>query len=265
MRPRVLIFGCGPAGLIAAHAAKREFNAEVMIVSRKRKSELFGCQYLHEPIPGISEDKGELVKYQLDGSVADYRQKVYGSLTPPVSPQKYVGDHMAWDIRAAYDRLWEMYEIDVNDVNIYPNDVVPMLSHFMPQVVVSSVPLPVLCQMGDQHNFSSVPCWGMGDAPELGQHVPYVVPPFHVVCSGLPDYGWYRASNVFGHSTIEWPGHKRRPPIEGVVAVKKPLTNNCDCMPSVLRVGRYGMWSKGVLSHEAYAATVLKIQEMAAV
>lgn len=265
MTARVLVLGCGPSGLISAYAAEREFNAEVKILSVKRPSQLYGCQYLHEEIPGLDIGEPRMVSYQLHGTVEQYRRKVYGSLTPPVSPQQYQGDHMAWNLRAAYRQLWERFSDKVVDVKVEPADIVPMLSDFMPDACISSLPAPVLCQAGDRHAFNDVKCYAIGDAPELGQNVQdyYPVPPFTVVCSGMPGGSWYRACNVFGYSTIEWPGYKRRPPLEGVVEFRKPLSTDCDCLPSILRVGRYGRWQKGVLSHEAYAATAHKVKEFA--
>jgi hypothetical protein len=263
MTTKVLVLGCGPSGLIAAYAARREFNAEVKIVSVRRPSQLFGCQYLHEDLPGLGLDESHMVTYRLIGDTEDYRRKVYGSLTPPVSPQQYAGDHRAWNLRQAYGRLWQMFGSDVVDVRLTPTDIVPMLSDFMPDVCISSLPAPVLCQRGVEHNFGSINCWALGDAPELGQFVPFDIPDFTVTCDGRPGTSWYRTSNVFGHSTIEWPGHKRKPPFEGVVGFNKPLSTDCDCLSSVVRVGRYGRWQKGVLSHEAYNATVRAIKEWA--
>lgn len=264
MTAKVLVFGCGPAGLISAYAAEREFGAEVKILSIKRPSQLFGCQYLHEPIPGIDAGDRELVRYMLNGTTDQYREKVYGSLTPPVSPQQYEGSNYAWDLRRTYGQLWEMFEDRIVDVQLNAADFVPALSDFMPDVGISSVPAPMLCQFGDRHTFTSVKCWAIGDAP--GQTVADVfgaLPSFTVICSGEEDCSWYRACNVFGYSTVEWPGHKRKPPIEGVVEFSKPLSTNCDCLPSVLRVGRYGTWQKGILSHQAYDATVRKVKEWA--
>lgn len=263
MTARVLVLGCGPSGLIAAYAARRELNAEVKIVSVKRPSQLFGCQYLHEEIPGLSLGGCDMVSYQLRGTTEEYRRKVYGSLTPPVSPQQYEGDHLAWDLRRGYRQLWEMFEDEVVDAGLTSRDIVPLLGDFMPDVCISSIPAPVLCQSGVGHIFTSVTCWAIGDAPELSQFVPFDVSPFTVLCDGTKDTSWYRASNVFGFTTIEWPGHKKRPPLEGVVAFDKPLGTDCDCLPSVLRVGRYGRWAKSILSHEAYDATVRKVKEFA--
>lgn len=264
MTAKVLVLGCGPSGLISAYAAEREFGAEVKILSVARPSQLYGCQYLHEPIPGLDLGEPHEVRYKLHGTVEEYRRKVYGSLTPPVSPQQYEGDHMAWNLREAYDQLWHRFADQIVDVKLEPSDVVPMLSDFMPDVCISSLPAPVLCQAGDRHSFTEVKCYAIGDAPELGQSVP-IAPreDFTVHCDGTRNASWYRICKVFGYNTVEWPGHKRKPPLEGAVEFRKPLSTDCDCLPSILRVGRYGLWQKGVMSHEAYAATARKVKEFA--
>lgn len=265
MSLKVLVLGCGPAGLISAYAAEREFQAEVKIMSIKRPSQLYGCQYLHDAIPGLDIGSPQMVSYQLFGTAEGYRKKVYGSLTLPVpiSPQHLPGDHLAWDLRRAYSQLWERFGERVIDVRLTPHDIVPMLGDFMPDVAISSMPAPVLCQRGDEHAFADVKCWAIGDAPELGVSVPFKpTAPFTVHCNGEPDVSWYRTCNVFDYGTVEWPAH-RKPPFEGVVPFRKPLSNNCDCLSSVLRVGRYGTWQKGILSHQAYDATVRKVKEFA--
>jgi len=263
--PRVVVLGCGPAGLIAAHTVRSLYSGEVICFSVKRPSDLYGCQYLHAPIPdtpGWDED-GQEVDYRLLGDTEVYRAKVYGSLTPPVSPEKYEGNHWAWDLRKTYSWLWETYESCVQDVKVRPEDVKPMLAHLQPDLMVSSIPLPALCQAGSRHTFQSVPCWALGDAPDRGQFVRdrFPIKPFTVLCNGSKDVSWYRLSNVFDYATVEWPGHKRKPPVEGVAEFRKPLSNDCDCLPDVLRVGRYGQWQKGVLSHETYERVVKAMGE----
>src|SRR4051794_14558085 len=106
---RIAVLGCGPAGLMAAHAAK-VCGADVDIFSRKRKSELFGCQYLHAPIPGMTDVAPVTVRYMLNGDIEGYRRKVYGDTWDgEVSPEDLLGNHDAWDIRRTYDNLWAKY------------------------------------------------------------------------------------------------------------------------------------------------------------
>lgn len=261
---KVLVLGCGPAGLLAAHAASEVFRLDVRIISTKRKSQLFGCQYLHSEIPGLFGLVKQDVTYRVRGESEDYGRKVYGNRTLPVplSPQLFAGVRPAWDIRAAYDQLWERYEYLVDDYELSPTDINPMMDHYGADLVVSTIPLPAICQRGDEHAFDYVKCWAMGDAPELGQTVPIPTEPFTVVCDGTLDVSWYRTANVFGYSTVEWPGERRKPPIEGVVPFLKPLTSTCDCLPDVLRAGRMGQWQKGILSHHVYAAVTERITAM---
>jgi len=56
---RIAVLGCGPAGLMSAHAAMvaTESEADLAIFSTKRKSPLYGAQYLHQPIPFVSADR----------------------------------------------------------------------------------------------------------------------------------------------------------------------------------------------------------------
>ncbi len=73
-----------------------------------------------------------------------------------------------------------------------------------------------------------------------------------VICDGTPDMDWYRVANVFGYRTVEWPYNVQFADDTIAVRVVKPLSTNCDCHPDVIRVGRYGEWSKSVLVHEVY-------------
>lgn len=259
---KILVLGCGPAGLLAAHAASYIAEAQVAIVSAKKKSELFGCQYLHGPIPGL-DVATTTVTYDLLGTPEEYAMKVYGSrlMAGTVSPSALTGSHPAWDIRAAYHQLWEMWEPYVGDVTLDPFMIQPMFDYHAPDLVVSSVPLPVICQKPEEHAFRTQDCWAIGDAPERGQYAPVNVADDTVLCSGTRDTGWYRASKVFGYSTVEWSGLSPKPPISGVVKFQKPLATTCDCWPDVVKVGRYGTWTKGALSHEAFNTTVRVLQE----
>jgi hypothetical protein len=245
------IFGCGPAGLFAAHAlAQRKWK--VVIFSNKRRSEMFGAQYLHASIPGlVSGVDAMTVHYNLIGSVEGYREKVYGRRSGiSVSPQDLGESHLAWDIRAAYYKAWDLY----HDLILHTPQITSGWTYSVSRdydKVISTLPAPTLC-VNDDHTFDSQTIWAVGDAPERGIFCPVTeAKPFEVICNGSPDTGWYRNANVFGYRTAEW-AMNRKPPIEGIAQVEKPIATNCDCQPKIIRLGRYGQWKKGVLSHEAY-------------
>lgn len=261
---RAAVLGCGPAGLFATHALM-ENGWDVNIYSKKRKSHMFGAQYLHMPIPDLMKDDPVEIAYRLTGTPDEYRRKVYGSNGVTTSVEALGKTHLGWNIREAYDNAWERYAHLVIDANVTPSFLgAPQLSSepialdtrkF--DVVISSIPLPDLCYQRDRHQFHSASIWAMGDAPGRGQYAPYRPPANTVECNGTRDVGWYRASTVFDYTTVEWPGN-RKPPLPGVAEVVKPLYADCTCYRGrelgfkFMPVGRYGQWSKGVLSHNAY-------------
>jgi hypothetical protein len=269
---RAAVLGCGPAGLFAAHALVQK-GWDVSIYSRKRRSEMYGSQYLHHPIPGLVDEKdSRTISYVLRGSVADYRQKVYGGSTIRVSPETLPPTHPGWDIRAAYYKAFDLYRdliVDVPSIDPGFLGVVGGESGRTSPVsisglrldqfdqVISSLPAPVLCHRPMVHQFLSQDVWAIGDAPERGIFSPVGVADDTVICDGTRGIGWYRASKIFGYSSAEWPGGKR-PPISNIAPVSKPVATDCDCFidnrekVSVIRVGRYGTWTKGVLAHHAY-------------
>lgn len=259
-----LILGCGPAGLFAAWAAELA-GYEVRIVSKKRRSELFGAQYLHQMLPGLRENFPDLnvesrkVEYKLLGSVDGYRARVYGSTyVESVSVEEYAGVQKVWDIRATYSYLYSFFEDRImNVVRVDGNSMRQAMRarDWNVDVVFSSIPAPSLCLRPERHSFRSQRIWAIGDAPERGQICPVKCSDETVICNGLDmqsEFDWYRVSRIFGHTTAEWPAWhypKRGPQAAEVI---KPIGHNCTCFPEIRRVGRYGTWTKGVLSHHAF-------------
>jgi hypothetical protein len=239
---------------VAAFAAERT-GAQAHIFSKPRKSEMFGAQYLHEPIPGIPPGVPQEISYQLRGSQDDYRLKVYGpGYSGPVSPGTLEEAHAAWDIRHTYDQLWNIYGPSVVPADISPAWITSkILIGF--DTVISTVPLPVICE-NDHHRFVSQEIAALGDAPERGQFVPEDLPEGTVICNGLRHPSWYRASKIFGHATLEWSDANGAMAPANASRVRKPLSTTCDCWPTIARTGRYGQWKKGALVHEAYRATI---------
>jgi hypothetical protein len=248
MTPRVLVFGSGPAGLLAAHTASL-MGAQVRIYSEGHYSKLFGAQYLHILPTGLKVPETKIL-YNLRGSVQDYRKKVYGQSADKaleVSPTTFGGTARAFDIRTAYDQLWAMYSRLIISVTVQDGyDFEGLVKGAGADVVVNTIPAQVICK--GQHAFTSQLIYAIGDAPELGVQCPIRMPRDTVMCNAKREPAWYRASTIFGYSTAEWPAQSQ-PPIPDVARVLKPLSTNCDCFPYLIRGGRYGQWKKGVLSH----------------
>lgn len=253
-KKNVVILGCGPAALFAAHAVECA-GMKPIIASKKRKSEMFGAQYLHRPIPEVSELSFD-VSYQLRGTAEGYKDKVYGlGYRGTVSPDELLGDHEGWDIRTAYDILWAHYQDSIEHTDFTsPIEVASFIASIPAAHFVSTIPAIALCA-NPNHGFSATRVWSIGDAPERGVFVPVEKAPMNtVICSGDRNDSWYRKSNILGYNTVEWPDNKK-PPFEGVSEVIKPTATNCNCLPQVHRAGRYGKFTKGVLSHEAFYET----------
>lgn len=251
---RVAILGCGPSGLFAFHAFRTLGYSDITILSRKRRSEMFGAQYLHEPIPGLCDERGMPLTYSLRGTLGQYAAKVYSGKVDPsmTSPAQLPEDQIAYDIRGAYYRAWDLYHDQITNLKVQPGLMRDIFRGF--DLVVSTIPAQQLCaDMLGQHRFETQKVWAIGDAPERGVFCPIKVEPWSVVCNGEDTPRWYRASNVFGYKTAEWPG-ETRPPVADIAAIEKPIGTNCDCWlgKNFMRAGRYGTWTKGVLSHQAY-------------
>jgi hypothetical protein len=259
MMNNVAVLGCGPAGLVAAHAATL-YGANVEIFSKARKSHMFGAQYLHERIPDVPTGKPIQIEYKLDGDMEIYKQKIYGTeYTGTVSPADYEGDHIAYDIRSSYDNLWDRYSHKIEDTNVSPAWLMELIEDHGDEycAIFCTIPWPQMCI--HHHIFNSQEVWAMGDSDT--QSVPVEVPEGSVVCSGRHETEWYRASNIFGYKTVEWPW-RVHPPLPGVAKVNKPIDNNCTCWPTVTRLGRFGQWRKGVLVHHAFQDAVMVMESL---
>lgn len=264
---RVMVLGCGPSGLLAAHAAAQVFGRGSVEVfsNRPRKSPIFGCQYLHGEIEGLDCGQPQKVRWEVWGDPNDYAAKVYGSLPPNAMPMHTSVDeygwaepHTAWNLRRAYSQLWAEWGARVHDTGVLGyHDVKRMFRAISPDLVLSTIPAADICGNTHGHYFLREQVWAIGDAPELEVYSPFRPPPFTVVCNAEKAPRWYRAANVFDYVTCEWP-FAPKPPLPGVAQVTKPLKTNCDCLAELLpgkvfSLGRYGRWQKGYLTHQTFA------------
>lgn len=245
---KVAIFGCGPAGLIATHAA-RMMRYEVDVFSINQPSELYGCQYLHAPIRGVTSANPTTVSYNRIGTPEQYRTKVYGmGWKGAVSTSSLDSEHPAWDIREAYEILWFYYNQYIIDTKI-DTSWLDDFQHADYEYVFSSVPAPTLCR-DSRHKFKSMNVHAFGETPTRKiERNDFSIGNNQVLCNGMWMPSWYRISRVFGYGTIEWPEYET--PDEGSSLVRKPLSTDCTCYLDIIRVGRYGRWEKGILTHHA--------------
>ena|SRR6478752_1150057 len=269
MTKSVVILGCGPAGLLVAHAAELS-GWDWRVYSRNMKSPLYGAQYLHQPIPQLECGFPHMVKYTLRGTPEEYRRKVYGNdWDGTVSPEDYGDSHSAWDIRAAYDELWWNYSDEIRefevDTKYWGEGMSPAqgavydLGLERYDLVISTIPRKIWAQPGDV--FESQKVWALGDT-EMPRVDPIYRPePFSVVCESSLRIPYYRISNIFGYCTIEWPYDPMfklnsrltlRSPHSGASVVEKPLRHNSTAASDFIHLGRYGAWQKGALSHDAF-------------
>ncbi len=249
MKP-IAILGCGPAGLLAAHAAALA-SKKFVILSKPGKSELGGAQFLHRSITGLTLERPIEVMVVTEGTAAVYRAKVYGSneRVPFVSfPAERSQMIPAWNLRQTYDTLWEMYkgfiqEAEVSAVWLHDNE-----RRF--RQVISTVPARAICKsnsgmISEMHMFESQGIWIYPEALNAN------IPENTIWYDGTLDRSWYRQSHLFGVGGTEYP-IKVSPPVQPLIHGRKPIWNNCNCFPKVVRLGRFGQWKKGVLTHDAF-------------
>jgi hypothetical protein len=239
---QVAVLGCGPAGLLAAHAA-HESGAKVVVFSVKQMSPIGGAQFLHRSIPGLTEERPDgLVEILHVGSDRVYAEKVYGNPGAPTSWKEYPDGHTEiWNMHAVYHKLWQRYAHWIVDQPITSDDLPLLLEKY--DMVLSAIPAKALCDSG--HEFVSQPVWITNKASFEGsvQNI--------IIYQGEEHVPWYRSSRIFGYGGTEYP-HQ----VDGATRIRKPLSTDCDCWPEVVRLGRYGSWKKGLLIHHAYEETI---------
>lgn len=254
MATKVLVLGCGPAGLITACAAQLH-GADVTIFSRKQPSVIYGAQWLQVPLDGLTLQKPDgYVEFKLYGDPVVYEQKVFGQqahdghgwtahVEEPVKP--------AWDLRRLYDDLWRRMEHCVVDTELDAEEM-RRLHESDWDVIFNCVPLWNLCGWYKErdgfaiepHTFDK---YKVRIAP---QHDAAFGEPNVVIYNGATEDEWFRSSVIFGvDGGKEYPVTAR---VQDAKMVRKPQRTDCDCWPNVRRVGRYGAWDMNRLVHDGY-------------
>lgn len=243
---RVLILGCGPAGLIAAQSADL-MGADVTIFSRKVKSPIYGAQYLHEPIEGVSpKDPEGMINFVMLGTPEGYAEKLFGDPLRKSGWWQYCETPMvpAWDIRTAYEKMWATFESRIVDKELDAEEVARIDWDSWDYI------------------FNTVPLWNICERYKAGHSFDkykVLIQPAHegaidsvhrVIYNGRPEDKWFRSSVVFGiDGGYEYPIDAE---VQNATMIRKPLRTNCDCWPHIHRLGRYGAWDMNRLTHDSF-------------
>lgn len=251
----VVILGCGPAGLFAAQACKLS-GIEPVIISKKQLSIIYGAQYLHQPIPGLTADDGSdtfLVHTMRNGTPEEYAERVYGDAQRVTSWEKVQPVRPAWDLRTTYGVAWDQFEDSIIDQFIDGSLLNEFSANF--DLVISTVPRWSIC-LNPEHSFPSIPIMVKDKVEfEIGG-----APDNYVVYNGTPEGLWYRVSNIRGHASTEAIAH---PSLlhQGWELGFKIMDCDCDCHLGVVHAGRMGRWESGVLTHHAFEDAIAAISD----
>lgn len=241
---KVIVIGCGPAGLAAAHAAVG-LGCDVKILAPKLKTPQRGPLLIQRPIPGINRDHPDGTVHQvvIGGSILDYRYRLYGDINIGINGNILQPQYHAWNHRDSYDRLWALYNDLIVDRTVLPSELRVM--HRAADLVVSTANAKRLCQhRGDSpHEFQSAYVMTINEAMYPNQ------PQNTIIFNAGNRYPWVRSSRIFGAQVTEFTTAHRIP---GGRLIEKPISTNCNCYPHVLRTGRFGAWKNETWVDTAY-------------
>jgi len=261
----VIVIGCGPAGLAAAHAAVG-LGCTVKVIGPRKRTPQHGPVFLQRPIPGISNDHpdGYIKQIVVGGSIIDYRLKLYGDVNISITSDGILREGIhTWSVQKAYSSMWEMYCGFIKDMTLAPHEVGGLDA----DLIVSTAPAPNLCmnparighwQAG--HRFESVPI-------ALYFESSYPRQPINtIIYNAYEEPRWVRSSNVFGNEVTEYRPEDLETETDDFQdpdrIIQKPLSTTCDCHPQVLRCGRFGKWNNMAWIDSAYYETRTAIYSM---
>lgn len=259
----VAVLGCGPAGLLAAEALVQNGHQPV-IYSRKVKSQMFGAMFLHAPIPDVTPLEPEFdIDIIKTGTKEGYAKNVYGDPSHPVS-WDLIPDNdeqmRGWNLRAAYDKLWDRHQHLIVDQDLDRTALLWMQEKY--PIIYSSIPVKAYCaHLG--HEFKEQKIWVVhGDGSEhmiegVNDHdiMYYNGYPEDGSVDGVEGFSWYRYSQINKYQCWEHSCEPQRTWIEGWYQLSegiKPISTTCTCFSHFRRIGRFGRWEKGQLTHHAF-------------
>lgn len=259
MSEKVAILGCGPAGLIAAHTARR-LGHRTSVYSKKVKSTINGAQVVHQPIIGMHDpDEPSTVHYIKNGNEEGYAEKVYGKVDAPTSwPLYEEGPMDYWPMRTTYETLWAQWEPSIFDVDLDYGTARRLADEH--DHVFSTVPLPVLLKKPEWEIFTHQPVWISQEFLAFNPSPSTHAEGSWIEYNGLPSSQYYRKSWINGwlsiecseystltnNTTMNWQRISKPLDVWGGDATRAEITPL-----GVTLVGRYGEWRKGRLTHHA--------------
>jgi len=271
MKP-IAVLGVGPAGLLAAHAVAMSGRPVTIFAApggsgKPEPSKINGAQFLHTAIPGIHESDRPDGRVQIihEGDKDTYRRKVYGD-SPDIPFVSFGVDRFidAWQMSGTYEALWGLLDIQnaANVKTVDANFIQEALNKNWFERIVSSIPATAIFKSPAEHKFlgQTISIWPYCAVPNLKPSEEDFV-----LYDGTEDRSWSRTSMMFGYGGTEFGegmDKKARTAYHPLISVRKPISNSCTCFPEVLRVGRMGTWTKGVLAHDGFFATLKMIMEL---
>jgi hypothetical protein len=247
---RVIVIGCGPAGLAAAHAAVG-LGADVTVMAPKDKTPQRGPLLIQRPIPGINTDHPDGTVHQIvvGGSILDYRYKLYGDVNISINGDILQPHYHAWRHAETYDRLWEKYCHLIEDVHVKRSELVTI--HEEADLVVNTAPAKFLCWREPAHTFTEARVY-------ITPYCTYPNQPDNtIIFNADPNVPWVRSSRIFGNEVTEWT-EEQAPSSSRLI--KKPISTDCNCYPRVLRTGRFGAWRNETWIDTAYWDTYSAVE-----
>jgi hypothetical protein len=258
---RVVIIGCGPAGLAAAHAAFG-LGCDVVIYAPKQKTPQRGPLLIQRPIPGInvSHPDGSIRQFVVGGSILDYRYKLYGDVNIGINGDILKPVYHACRHQETYDQLWRRYKHAITDRIVSKLEMTRIDRDG--DLVVSTANAMLMCDRypypaeNGGHEFVSaeVAVTTMASYPNQPDNT--------IVFNAGTEYPWVRSSKIFGAEVTEWLANDEMPVYARLI--RKPISNTCNCYPKVLRTGRFGAWRNETWVDTAYWDTYEAIVSMQA-
>jgi hypothetical protein len=260
----IAILGCGPAGLIAAWTLEREGiekdRIKILSKSPLQPSPISGAQFLHQPIGMMADTPPDgQIEFCRLGSKQVYAEKIYNEPGKITSWEVIEPKTDAWKLDPVYSQLWRLYEDNLIASEINSSNMQTLIESGEYSQIFSTIPPEAYCHNAS-HDFPKVDI-------AIAEPVESLDVPNFVIYSGREQDRWYRMSNIFGTSWIEF-GHSELHKYNGEMQLNnsydvwtdqilfgcKPLGTLCDCFMNqgdapVVRVGRFGTWDRRLLLH----------------